>query len=59
MERKMTRDEAWELLTEYTETPALLNHAKMVEAVMEHFAGLAGEDPEIWGSRGAAARYRL
>ncbi len=52
MERKMTRDEAWELLTEYTETPALLNHAKMVEAVMEHFAGLAGEDPEIWGVAG-------
>lgn len=52
MERKMTRDEAWELLTEYTETPALLNHAKMVETVMEHFAGLAGEDPEIWGVAG-------
>lgn len=44
--------EAWELLTEYTETPALRRHAMTVEAVMRHFAALNGEVPEIWGAVG-------
>lgn len=52
MEKKMTREEAWELLTEYTQTPALRKHALAVEAVMAHFARLDGEDEEIWGVAG-------
>lgn len=52
MEKKMSRDEAWKLLTAYTKNPALQNHAKMVEAVMVHFARLNGEDDEIWGVAG-------
>ena len=52
MEKKMSREEAWELLTEYNESPALLNHALTVEAVMEHFARLEGEDEEVWGVTG-------
>lgn len=47
---KLSRQEAWELLTEYTETPALQKHALQVAAAMEHFARLAGEgeDPDVW-----------
>ena len=37
---KLSRQEAWELLTEYTETPALQKHALQAAAAMEHFARL-------------------
>jgi len=52
MEKKMSRDEAMELLKEYTKTPALRKHAMAVEAVMAHFARLNGEDEEVWGVAG-------
>mgnify|MGYP001625258934 FL=1 len=52
MERKPPREEAWELLTKYTKTSALQNHALAVEAVMRHFARLNGEDEEVWGVAG-------
>lgn len=49
MGRILTRQQAWELLTEYTKTPALQKHALAVEAVMKHFATLHNEDIEKWG----------
>ncbi len=52
MEKKLSREEAWILLTEYTKTLALQKHALAVEAVMAHFAGLHGEDEEVWGIAG-------
>lgn len=52
MEKKLTREDAWELLTEYTKTPALRKHALAVEAVMTHFAHLNDEDEEVWGVAG-------
>lgn len=52
MEQTLKREEAWELLTEYTKTPALRKHALAVEAVMRHFARLRGEKEEIWGIAG-------
>lgn len=52
MEHTLKREEAWELLTEYTKTPALRKHALAVEAVMRHFARLRGEEEEIWGIAG-------
>lgn len=52
MVKKLTREDAWALLTEYTETAALRRHALTVEAVMRHFARLAGEDEDIWGAAG-------
>ena len=52
MEKKLERKAAWELLTEYTKTPALLSHAQAVEAIMRHFARLNGEDEEVWGVAG-------
>lgn len=52
MEQTRKREEAWELLTEYTKTPALRKHALAVEAVMRHFARLHGEEEEMWGIAG-------
>ena len=52
MEKKISREEAWELLTEYTKTPALRKHALAVEATMRHFARLYDEDEEVWGAAG-------
>ena len=52
MGTKLSREDAWKLLTEYTRTPSLQNHALTVEAVMRHFARLNGEDEEIWGVAG-------
>jgi len=52
MGKELTRDEAWQLLTEYTETTSLRKHALTVEAVMRHFAALEGEDVEKWGNVG-------
>lgn len=49
MGKELTRDEAWLLLTEYTETSSLRKHALTVEAVMRHFASIQGEDVEKWG----------
>ena len=49
MVKKLTRDEAWNLLTEYNQKPELLKHALAVEAVMRHFARLNGEDEDLWG----------
>ncbi|WZL81296.1 HDIG domain-containing protein [Vallitaleaceae bacterium 9-2] len=45
----ITREKAWELLTTYTKTQALQQHALAVEAVMRHFAEKEGEDVEKWG----------
>ena len=44
-----TRNEAWQLLTEYNSSPGLIKHALAVEAVMRHMARKRGEDEETWG----------
>ena len=49
---KPTRDEAYELLCKYNDSPALITHALAVEGVMRHFAHLLGEDEEKWGAVG-------
>jgi len=46
---KPTREEAYELLLKYNDSPALITHALAVEGVMRHFARLLGEDEEKWG----------
>lgn len=43
------RSDALELLKKYNKSESLIKHALAVEAVMRHFAGLYGEDPEKWG----------
>jgi putative nucleotidyltransferase with HDIG domain len=45
----MTRDEAFSLLTEYTQKEALIKHALAVEAAMRAYAKKFGEDEEAWG----------
>ncbi len=42
------REDAFKLLTKYTESEHLIKHALAVEAVMGHFAELYGEDVEKW-----------
>ncbi|MBW2095400.1 MAG: HDIG domain-containing protein [Deltaproteobacteria bacterium] len=47
--RKPTREEAYELLTEYNKNESLIKHALAVEGVMRYFARKRGEDEEKWG----------
>ena len=44
-----TRDEAYQLLTEYNKGDSLIKHALAVEGVMRYFARKRGEDEEKWG----------
>ena len=44
-----TREEALNLLTEYTKSESLIKHALSVEGVMRHYAKLYNEDIEFWG----------
>lgn len=45
----MTREEAYRLLTEYTQKENLIKHALAVEAAMRAYARKFGEDEETWG----------
>ena len=44
-----TREQAWELLNEYTKNPNLIKHALAVETGMRAYARRFGEDEEQWG----------
>ena len=48
----MTRDEAWNLLNEYTKSESLIKHALAVEAAMRHYAAHFGENVQDWGVTG-------
>jgi putative nucleotidyltransferase with HDIG domain len=43
-----TRQQAWETLTQYTKSEALLRHALAVEASTASYARRYGEDEELW-----------
>jgi len=45
----LTRDEAWQLVTEWVQSPQLRKHLLAVEACMRYYAALYGEDAETWG----------
>lgn len=47
----MTREEAWELLTEYNQEEFHLEHAQIVENTMRYFAEKLGygEEKDFWG----------
>ena len=47
-----TRDEAWELVCEWTESESLRKHMLGVEAAMRAYARSFGEDEELWGATG-------
>jgi len=46
---EVNREQAWALLTEYTQNPSLIKHALAVEAAMRAYARRLGEDEERWG----------
>ncbi len=48
-EANMNRDEAFALLSEYVQNPALIKHCLAVEAAMRAYARKLGEDEERWG----------
>jgi predicted hydrolase (HD superfamily) len=48
----VTRDEAWELLCEYTKSESLRKHGLAVEAAMRRFARSSGESEETWAITG-------
>ncbi len=47
-----TREEAWELLCEYTQNENLRKHALAVEACVRAYARKLGSDEELWGLAG-------
>lgn len=44
----MTREQAWQLLCEYSPADSLRKHGLAVEAAMRHYARHFGEDEETW-----------
>ena len=45
---EISRDRAWDTLTRYTKSEALLRHALAVEASVRAYARKFGEDEELW-----------
>jgi putative nucleotidyltransferase with HDIG domain len=52
MSPEISRPEAWDLLTEWTENEGLRRHMLAVEAAMRAYARKFGEDEELWGVTG-------
>jgi putative nucleotidyltransferase with HDIG domain len=47
-----TRQEAWELVNEYTKNQNLVRHMLAVEAAMRAYARKFGQDEELWATAG-------
>jgi predicted hydrolase (HD superfamily) len=55
MSRRVSREEAWNLLTEWVESPSLRRHCQAVESGMVAYAeqaGLPPEEVELWAVTG-------
>jgi predicted hydrolase (HD superfamily) len=55
MSRRVSREEAWTLLTEWVESPSLRRHCQAVEAAMRAYAeraGLGADELELWAVTG-------
>ena len=46
---ELTRENAWNVLTEHTKSESLRKHALAVEAAVRGYARKFGEDEEVWG----------
>jgi putative nucleotidyltransferase with HDIG domain len=57
LERMPTREEAWQLLCEWTEGESLRKHARAVEQAMRAYARRYGADEERWGVVGMLHDY--
>ncbi|MEA2228700.1 MAG: hypothetical protein QOF04_2330 [Solirubrobacteraceae bacterium] len=49
MSVRLSRDDAWSLLTEWVESESLRRHCLAVETAMRAYARSRGEDEELWG----------
>lgn len=47
-----TRESAWEILTEWTQSESLRRHAQAVETCMRWYARRSSADEELWGNTG-------
>jgi putative nucleotidyltransferase with HDIG domain len=47
-----TREDAWGLVTEFTQSPNLIKHMLAVEVAMRAYARRFGEDEELWATVG-------
>lgn len=47
-----TREDAWQLVTEFTQNPNLVKHMLAVEAGMRAYARRFGQDEELWATVG-------
>ncbi len=52
MSQALSRDEAWSLFSEWTQSPSLRKHVLAVEAAMRAYARRFGADEELWGLTG-------
>jgi putative nucleotidyltransferase with HDIG domain len=52
MPSRISRDEAWSLLTEWVSSESLRRHCLAVEAAMVAYAQRDGHDAELWGVAG-------
>jgi len=48
----MTRDTAWQIVTEFVKDEGLRRHVLAVEAAMRFYAGKLSADPDAWGVGG-------
>jgi len=52
MSQTFSRDDAWDLFREWTESESLRRHVLAVEAAMRAYARRFGADEELWGITG-------
>src|SRR5689334_18813908 len=52
LEATMNREQAWSIVTEYTQGESLRRHMLAVETAMRAYASRFGGDPEVWGVTG-------